>query len=497
MVDADPSSCTMCIEIYREVKGMDDCRSQCQVKLDLAGLKSDNRTCKRMCGKVEVKEKVTKKDGKSTKKDWKSSKPSKKMKAFKWCEKESFCSLMDTRFNKCPTTDEMSTFSMNDGDYVKGVHAKVFPLLYSDYLPLNEAKTEILQRETLADSVVVSGDRQLGEYDGEDMEYWLYDQVTGATIEPIYPGDDRFWEELLNVVIAQFEREDDRKAEGFFDWKWPETWENRNSVNLSPWPNSEPNYRKLRLSDVAEAVNGEYPGFHQQIFTAKLFKEGVEIDAGLGQPFRSVNDFIGKPVRMAAINTWVFEIVAPVNFMLKWDFGVPRPEEVAIKIARDEFTEDDGVPRVLVDLIKDMNLKDAHDFTAYKETGSHYHPSFPAMHSAGSLCSLWIAALCELTAAQYLEALRVDYAVAMGRTVAGVHYEHDNIAGLNIGQRIVREQLPNHMAEMYDYDPALVAMRLERLSFDWKDFDSMEGTIKGVKVKDFLENAKSDDMVTT
>ena len=278
-------------------------------------------------------------------------------------------------------------------------------------------------------------------------------------------------------------------AEGYYGW--PEIWKDRNLVNLSPWPKSEPELGDLSLADVAEAVNGEYPAYHQQIYLKKLFKDGIDLDYGLGQLVRSSNDFIGMPIRLASINTWVFEIVAPVNFMLKWWFGVPRPEEVAYKIYLGDFTEEDGVPPEMVELIQGMELEDAHDFTAYKTTGSPFHPSFPAMHSAGSSCSLWLAALGDLTPEQYLEALRVDYAVAMGRTVAGVHYEADNIAGLNIGQRIVREKLPAYLEEMYGYDADKVAKKLKFLSFDWKHFDSHRGTINEMPVSTFLENAMS------
>lgn len=83
----------------------------------------------------------------------------------------------------------------------------------------------------------------------------------------------------------------------------------------------------------------------------------------------------------------------------------------------------------------------------------------------------------------------MDYAVAMGRTVAGVHYVQDNLVGLNLGQRILREKLPGFLSEMYGYDPELVQERLNRLSFDWKDFDSARGTIAGIPVADFLNEA--------
>jgi hypothetical protein len=62
---------------------------------------------------------------------------------------------------------------------------------------------------------------------------------------------------------------------------------------------------------------------------------------------------------------------------------------------------------------------DACFLPCYDRKGSPTHPSWPAMHAAGSSCSYWIPAVAKLTPEQYCEALRVDFAVAFARTVAG------------------------------------------------------------------------------
>jgi hypothetical protein len=41
------------------------------------------------------------------------------------------------------------------------------------------------------------------------------------------------------------------------------------------------------------------------------------------------------------------------------------------------------------------------------------------MHASGSSCSYWLPAIAKLSPEQYCEALRLDYAVAYARTVAG------------------------------------------------------------------------------
>jgi hypothetical protein len=43
--------------------------------------------------------------------------------------------------------------------------------------------------------------------------------------------------------------------------------------------------------------------------------------------------------------------------------------------------------------------------------------------------------------------LKVDYAIAYARTVAGVHYQMNNIAGLKLEQDIVARLLPNFINE--------------------------------------------------
>merc|ERR1712183_267534 len=254
---------------------------------------------------------------------------------------------------------------------------------------------------------------------------------------------------------------------------------------VNRWPDS---WNSYTLDDVAAAIRGEYPALHQQHCLESSWKAGMDLFEE-GKPFRSKIDFVGKQVRLAEINMWAFHVVGPVNFMLKWQVGMPRPEEVAWLIARGGLTtEKDGVPESIVTKITSMDLNRSHDFTAY-DTGSPTHPSWPAMHSAGSTMSIWLPAIAALTDDQYCEALRVDYAVSYGRTVAGVHYQQDNLAGLNIGQWMIREQLPDFLSTKYGYDAGTIRSRLDAFAFDWNTFDATDCTIDGVPVGEFRANA--------
>ena len=149
-------------------------------------------------------------------------------------------------------------------------------------------------------------------------------------------------------------------------------------------------------------------------------------------------------------------------------------------IATGELTH--GFPVDIVRKIRSMNLKSPSEFTAYKE-GIPTHPSWPAMHSAASSASMWIAVvLDDLTPEQYCEALRVDYAASYARTIAGVHYPTDNIAGLNLGQKIIQDRLADHLSTMFGSDRDVVQAKIDRLTFDWADFDPSDCTINGVPV---------------
>jgi hypothetical protein len=147
-----------------------------------------------------------------------------------------------------------------------------------------------------------------------------------------------------------------------------------------------------------------------------------------------------------------------------------------MQIQNGFLTVDDGVPLGVVSLVKAMNLTNATDFTHYQE-GCPLHPSWPAMHSASSASSLWLAVVADLTPDQYCQVLRTDYAVSFARTVAGVHYTTDNIAGLNLGQKVLAEKLADHLSEKYGADHQAVQEKIDLLTFDWNTFDPFDCTV--------------------
>mmetsp|Transcript_5267 Transcript_5267/g.9675 ORF Transcript_5267/g.9675 Transcript_5267/m.9675 type:complete len:227 (+) Transcript_5267:90-770(+) len=120
-----------------------------------------------------------------------------------------------------------------------------------------------------------------------------------------------------------------------------------------------------------------------------------------------------------------------------------------------------------------LSSKRPTDFTAYPE-GAPGQPSWPAMHAAASALSFWLSVVLDITPTQHCEAKLVDHAVAWGRTVAGVHYEDDNIAGLDMGQEVVAQLLPGHLVDMYGADRQKVQDKVDAMRFSWRDFNQKD-----------------------
>ena len=96
------------------------------------------------------------------------------------------------------------------------------------------------------------------------------------------------------------------------------------------------------------------------------------------------------------------------------------------------------------------------------------------MHSAASSASLYLAVLLDLTDTQLQEAQGLDCAVASFRTFAGVHYESDNMAGLALGQEVIRRELPGFLQEHYGSNPDAVTAKINSViaTHDWRSSPS-------------------------
>jgi PAP2 superfamily len=323
-------------------------------------------------------------------------------------------------------------------------------LTLEDY-PIQGGKAQVLKRETSAGSVVTEEDHQFN-YDCRQSAHEYILASGGYPTMPNSNPDHEFWAEFDEVVDWQLFRRLNADPNTLF--RLPDLWKD--------WS----------ISQVSESVHDEYPGSLQATFTEWLVKDKtLKLDQSI-VPFRSQSDFLGKVVRSSFLNSWAVAEVGPITFFAKWAVGRPRPEEVAYLISQDTLTAADGVPEHVVQKVKSMKLESAESFTGYPE-GSPKHPSWPAMHSAGSTGSFWLNIIFNLTEEQYCQALLTDYMVAMARTVSGVHYRMDNICGLNMGQQIIAERLADVLTENYGGDRAVIQAKIDKERFDWEDFDPL------------------------
>jgi membrane-associated phospholipid phosphatase len=303
-----------------------------------------------------------------------------------------------------------------------------------DY-PLDESLGDILKTQSMASSPMTAAD--LPEIDANE----LIRKIGGL---PAFPGEQVFWDELMEVALFQAHRILNARP----PFRLPEIW------------------RGFDIEEVAQAVHNDFPGYWHQKLLEIFWAKGLHMDYSI-VPFHSNVDFVGTTVGLAALNTWAIGEICHPNFLVKWTVGKLRPEEAAFQITNNLM---EGVPLPLKYLIDWMDLTNPEQFTAYPE-GSPSHPSWPAMHSAASAASLWLATVADLTDEQYCQVLLTDYAIAFARTVAGVHYSSDNIAGLNLGQHLVAEALPEYLTVVFGANKTAVEEKVAQLRFDWTNFD--------------------------
>ena len=315
------------------------------------------------------------------------------------------------------------------------------PLTSEDY-PITNATYQWL-RFTSASSVITSENCQACILSLDS----LIEVVGGLPPYPSTNSSSPYWDELLH--IAKIQRLRRQGIDPKIIMPLPEAW------------------KDFSIDDVAEAVHDEFLGIHHiELLTRWRNENAIVMDAAIVSAVSEV-DFLRGIVLLAETMMWAISRVGPHNFALKWFVGMPRPEEVAFQIASQNITT--GPPRKLVNVIQGLTLKNATQFTAYPE-GSPRHPSWPGMHSASSAASLWMPVVMKLTPKQFCQVQLTDYAIAYARTVAGVHYQMDNLAGLKLGQEIIAHLLPDFINANYGTSKSVVEEKIKLSRFDWDKF---------------------------
>lgn len=263
--------------------------------------------------------------------------------------------------------------------------------------------------------------------------------------KPTHPEDPAFWPEFEQIVDLQMARRGDAKAGEMIDL--PKI------------------FADYTFDEGAQAVRADFPTKWPTALVEQFLGEGAKMDPSIMKPM-SRDDFVNGPVLLARTLGWAVSEVSPSAFACKWNEGRARPESVAWAIHTGKLE----APQHIKDKVAEMKLTKPEDFTAYKE-GCPKHPSWPAMHSAASSASLYLAVLMDLSPEQLAEAKKLDYAVAHFRSMAGVHYETDNRAGLALGQEVIAKQLPEYLAQ-FGADPEAVKAKIEKVRHDWYAYEA-------------------------
>jgi len=341
--------------------------------------------------------------------------------------------------------------------FSKQTRAENYPPLSEFHYPISKSVDTVtmLRHDTNAISVV-------DDQNDIELKHSVAELIESVGGLPDHPSENKnaaYWgklekvREMREITIANLERPAKKILTNIM--QLPKRW------------------KDYTMNDVAEAVHDEYPGQHQAEFIFDLLngKYGrVQIDDTI-IPRRARAQFLHGIVMLADLNTWSVSNVGPYNFGAKWFAGRARPEEVAWKIKTGELEMAPQWIKSKIDKFPDFTSPEK--FTNYQE-GSPRHPSWPAMHSAASNISFWIQIVMRLTPNQLCEAKKVDYAVAYARTIAGVHFEDDNIAGLDMGQEIVGRDLPGYIESKYGTDAERIERKMENKRFKWEYYDPLE-----------------------
>lgn len=313
------------------------------------------------------------------------------------------------------------------------------------------AKTVAMARSSNAVSMRTFGSGQLAKWSWRLVQEMIHPLPLPSHPDSIAAQTD-FWSEFEFITELQVQRGAGATAASVMDL--PDM------------------FKHHTMAEAAAAVEKDFPSEFPTALCLQFLEENVTFD-GTVIPHNG-DDFVNKVVMLSELVGWAVSTVSPVAFASKWHEGRMRPEEVALLLTRDPTHQlaAHGPGKIAQSNLGALNLdaaKSGFDYTAY-DFGAPKHPSWPAMHSAASSASLYLAVVLDLTPSQLREARLLDCAVASFRSIAGVHYESDNMAGLAIGQEVLRRELPSFLSEHFGSDEAVVRAKIDAViaAHDWR-----------------------------
>lgn len=259
---------------------------------------------------------------------------------------------------------------------------------------------------------------------------------------PLYPEDPGFWIQFQAVLDSVTKAKENSK------------------LTLGVSSALEPIILRSALN-AAEIVHNDLPT-EIMLHGFRAIQNKVWRDIGL------LGGFTDKVVLLNNVMSFAAHAVSANSFCAKWHWMVPRPEEVAGAIARDEIEAPDDIVLQLFDCYNRPTLASQQkSFTTYPE-GCPGHPSYNAMHSAAAGAgALALKVMMDLNEDDMNMINLTARNMAYFRTVAGVHYPQDNAVGLWLGEETVARVLPNFLADNYGVDPVLIDVIISSNRFGW------------------------------
>jgi len=260
---------------------------------------------------------------------------------------------------------------------------------------------------------------------------------------PSYPEDgDIFWTELaevaIRVEIAKKKTRIGKIEEGLDDALLPKVLKGGKFI-------SRTFTERLGVKtyfDGAQEVKADWPTHILKNLAELLLKDGAKIRRIFKKDF-TATEFTDGPVLFSRLLAKVIHEVSPTAFAVKWYYGRPRPEEAAHAWAKGEAEVSPFINTILSRHInKSAVAKNPLNFPVYP---CPLHPAYPAMHASLSGLSIIFGILFDLTDSQLEEVKRTAANIALFRDYGGVHYRTDSLIGLDIGEKIIADNLYTYL----------------------------------------------------
>jgi len=217
----------------------------------------------------------------------------------------------------------------------------------------------------------------------------------------------------------------------------------------------------------AKLVSSDWPSDLIQIIAKDVLKQE-------GTKFREIlpGPFVDKVVLLDRLFGELAHVVAANSGAAKWGNELARPQEIAWLIANEKLK----APPLIIAKLRELedfekltqgSLETHSRWFTLQGIGAPPHCSWIAMHSSAVEASCYaLRVMVEMTEATLSDCILAVNNVGGFRTLLGVHYEQDNIAGYWLGQETAKRYLPDFFRS-FGADMGLLKAAMKKAEVDW------------------------------